>query len=174
MHWRTKLANQGFYVATYPFKGAVYIVVGIEPGIIYPGIIAYADNEVAAYRIRRAVISEGGRDVKVLPYTPNVVNSVEQSIEDRFFSTTKEDKLDMSNDNVKPEDTFAEPIIRDVGERVRIDNGRDYKEPLVRIVVNTHPKSQDHEKAVYISQGSSGVSLSLETLQKIIDWALGG
>jgi hypothetical protein len=80
----------------------------------------------------------------------------------------------MSDENIKPEDVVAEPIVRAVGERVRIDGGRDYKEPTVRIINNTYEHSQDHEKAIYISQGNGGVSLSLATLKTIIDWALGG
>jgi len=76
--------------------------------------------------------------------------------------------------NVKPEDVVFEPIVREIGERVVIVNGRDYIQPDVRIVPNTHKDSQDHEKAIYISQGKkNGISISLASLQAILDWAMG-
>jgi len=84
----------------------------------------------------------------------------------------------MSDEN-KPAETkpevqeVAEPIVRPVGERVVITGGRDYIEPIVRIVPSTYEDAGDNEKAIYISQGKNmGVSLSLPTIQAIIDWAL--
>lgn len=74
---------------------------------------------------------------------------------------------------IKPEDVVFEPIARDIGERVVIIDGRDYATPSARIVPNTHEQAQEHEKAVHISQGKgSGVSLSLASLQAILDWAI--
>lgn len=77
----------------------------------------------------------------------------------------------MSTEN--KEETFVEPIARNVGERLIITGGRDYAQPKVRVVNNTHPKAQDHEKSVYISQGELGVSLSLTTIEAIVAWAKG-
>jgi hypothetical protein len=70
----------------------------------------------------------------------------------------------MSNEMVKL-------INREIGENVLITGNRDYKEPRVRVVPNTYRDAQDYEKAIYISQGEGGVSLSVETLEAIINWA---
>jgi len=81
------------------------------------------------------------------------------------------------NNESKPlsEDLVFEPIVREIGERVVIINGRDYIQPDVRVVPNTHRDAGDNEKAIYISQAKAGggVSISLATLQAIIDWAQG-
>lgn len=79
----------------------------------------------------------------------------------------------MSND-VKPSDVVIEPIAREVGERVAVTNGRDYATPVVRVVPSTHDDAQDHEKALHISQGKNmGISISLSTLEAIVNWAKG-
>lgn len=66
-------------------------------------------------------------------------------------------------------------IAREIGDTTVIGKGKDYSEPRVRVIPNTHPSCQDGDKAVYISQGrgkeATGISISVETLQAIIDWA---
>lgn len=69
-------------------------------------------------------------------------------------------------------ETVAEPIARAIGERCIVTNGRDYLAPSARVVSNTHAEALDHEKALYISQGDkAGISISLPTLEAIINWA---
>lgn len=78
------------------------------------------------------------------------------------------------NEIIKPEDLVLEPIVREVGERVAVTGGRDYDTPVVRVVPSTYQDSQDHEKALHISQGKNmGVSISLATLEVILKWAKG-
>lgn len=81
----------------------------------------------------------------------------------------------MSDENTKPETTEVfEPIVRNVGERVVLTGGRDYATPEVRVVQSNFEDAQDNEKLLYISQGKNmGVSLSLATVQAILDWATG-
>lgn len=77
------------------------------------------------------------------------------------------------SDDIKPEDTFFEPIVREIGERVVIIDGRDYKQPEARVIPNTHSDAAEHEKAIYISQQrGTGISISLASLQAILDWAI--
>jgi hypothetical protein len=64
-------------------------------------------------------------------------------------------------------------IVRNVGENISLVGGKDYMAPRIRIVPNTHETAQDNEKAIHISQGKEGVSLSLETLETILRWARG-
>lgn len=74
----------------------------------------------------------------------------------------------------KPEEKVWEPIQRQVGERVAIAGGRDYATPMVRVVPSTHEHAQDHEKALYISQGKNqGISISLASLEAAVKWAKG-
>lgn len=72
-------------------------------------------------------------------------------------------------ENVK----VVEMIARNVGDNVSITGGRDYMVPRARVVPNTHEAAQDNEKAIHISQGKEGVSLSIETLETILRWAKG-
>jgi hypothetical protein len=71
--------------------------------------------------------------------------------------------------------SVIEVIARNIGDTTEVIGGRDYQIPRARIVPNTHQDSNDGEKAIYISQGkgkdSSGVSLSVETLETILLWA---
>jgi hypothetical protein len=78
------------------------------------------------------------------------------------------------NDNVNKQEQAVDPIVREVGERVIIDQGRDYIAPTIRVVCNTFEHATDDEKALYISQGKSGISISLTSLQAAINWAKGG
>jgi hypothetical protein len=64
-------------------------------------------------------------------------------------------------------------IRRELGENVSINGGKDYMPPRIRIVPNTHDTALDNEKAIHISQGKEGVSLSIETLETILAWAKG-
>lgn len=68
----------------------------------------------------------------------------------------------------------VEIIGREIGENISIIGGRDYANPRVRIVPNTHIAARDNEKAIHISQGKEGVSLSVETLEAILAWAKNG
>ena len=64
-------------------------------------------------------------------------------------------------------------IVRNIGENVSIAGGKDYMTPRIRVVPNTHDTASDNEKAIHISQGKEGVSLSIETLESILAWAKG-
>jgi len=64
-------------------------------------------------------------------------------------------------------------IVRNVGDNVSITGGKDYMSPRIRVVPNTHDAATDNEKAIHISQGKEGVSLSIETLENILAWAKG-
>lgn len=64
-------------------------------------------------------------------------------------------------------------IVRSVGENTLVAGGKDYMEPRIRVVPNTHDTAGDNEKAIHISQGKEGVSLSIETLEVILAWAKG-
>ena len=68
-------------------ENATHMVVGRERGEQYNGIIAYADNQFTAHRIRRAVINAGVANVKVLPYNDRTVDAVERNIETNFFKS---------------------------------------------------------------------------------------
>lgn len=73
---------------------------------------------------------------------------------------------------LKPECTVEEPIKKNVGDTVALNGGRDYDSPRARVVPSTYRHAEDHEKAIHISQGkNTGVSLSLATLKKIVEWA---
>lgn len=69
---------------------------------------------------------------------------------------------------------IVDPIVRKVGERVIIDKGRDYSAPTARVILSTFEDAGDEEKAVYISQGKVGISVSVQSLQAIINWLQGG
>ena len=73
----------------------------------------------------------------------------------------------MSDDNKE----YVDPIVRKVGERVIVDGGRDYSAPTARVILSTFSDAGEEERAVYISQGKVGISVSLQTLQAIINWA---
>lgn len=79
------------------------------------------------------------------------------------------------NNEISVEDQVVELISREVGERVIINGGRDYDTPTARVVPSTYINSQDHEKALHISQGKGGggISISLATLDTIMRWAKG-
>jgi hypothetical protein len=68
---------------------------------------------------------------------------------------------------------MSNEITREMGENVSINGGKDYMPPRIRVVPNMHETAQDNEKAVHISQGKEGVSLSIETLEAIVAWAKG-
>jgi hypothetical protein len=90
MNWRTRLATAGVYIRTFPFKEALFMVVGSLPGESnYHGVIAYTDNEFLAYRIRREVIKDGSKDVKVVKYNLNAIKWNDNKIEDSFFSKSR-------------------------------------------------------------------------------------
>lgn len=75
---------------------------------------------------------------------------------------------------VPAEEIVIEPIVREVGERVAITGGRDYSNPVIRVVPNTHAEAGEHEKAAHISQGKGmGVSLSLASLEAAVRWLKG-
>lgn len=78
--------------------------------------------------------------------------------------------IDDRNDPPTLDDTAK---IRPLDAYTAFPSGRDYMIPRVRIVPNTHPKASDDECAVHISQGSQGVSLTIETLRAILSWAEG-
>lgn len=84
--------------------------------------------------------------------------------------TTEEKIEETKTEEIKVD----EPITRPVGERVVINHGRDYINPIIRVVPNTFSDAQDHEKALHITQGPGmGVSLSLTTIEMIVKWAKG-
>lgn len=65
-----------------------------------------------------------------------------------------------------------EPIVREVGEAVAFSDGKDYDNVRIRVVPNMHKRAADHEKWLYINQGPKmGLSLSLESIEKIVKWA---
>lgn len=74
------------------------------------------------------------------------------------------------NDQVNKPEEIIESIVRPIGERVIVKGGRDYLPPDVRVIPNTYSESNDNEKAVHISQGKAGISLSLPTLEMIVAW----
>lgn len=79
--------------------------------------------------------------------------------------------IDIDDRNDPP--ALNETILRPLDSYTAFPRGRDYMVPRVRIVPNTHPKADDNDTAIHISQGSQGVSLSIETLEAILSWAKG-
>lgn len=68
--------------------------------------------------------------------------------------------------------TVNEPIKREVGDTVAFSKGRDYDVVKARVIPSTFSKAEDHELALYLNQGKSGgISVSLNTLKDIIEWA---
>lgn len=67
--------------------------------------------------------------------------------------------------------TVNEPIQKNVGSMIHLTKGRDYDVVRVRVVNSTFKHAEDHEKAIYIAQGRSGISVSLASLEEIINWA---
>jgi hypothetical protein len=61
-------------------------------------------------------------------------------------------------------------INKKIGEQTML-SGNDYKQSLARVVPSTYELAEDGDKQIYIRQGASGVSLSLESLKDIIYWA---
>ena len=61
-------------------------------------------------------------------------------------------------------------IKKNIGDNVVL-SGKDYKQSTARVVPSTYELAEDGDKQIYIRQGASGVSLSLESLKDIIYWA---
>ena len=68
---------------------------------------------------------------------------------------------------------IVEPIRKEVGQTLSIKDGRDYAAINVRVVNSTYSAAEDYEKAVHLNQGkgSTGISVSINTLKRIIAWA---
>ena len=62
---------------------------------------------------------------------------------------------------------------RPLNSMTAFPNGRDYLPARVRIVNSTYKDASNDETAVLIQQGRNSVTLSLETLAMIVDWAKG-
>jgi hypothetical protein len=67
---------------------------------------------------------------------------------------------------------MSDAIKREVGDNAKFVGGKDYAEPLVRVITSMNKDASDNEKALFISQGKDHkLSISLPTLEMIVKWA---
>jgi hypothetical protein len=90
------------------------------------------------------------------------MSAAESKVENQEVETTA---------TAKPQ--YTGPIKLDVSTRAKFTGGRDYIAPTALIVPSTFKDADDTEKSVYILQDKQGVSVSLETLERICKWARG-
>jgi hypothetical protein len=101
-------------------------------------------------------------------------------IDDRNDPPTLDDTLpELTDEELEVEvekleaELQAQLSTRNLGDTTTFATGMDYKPVRTRIIPNTHSKASQTDTAIYIAQDVSGVSISLETLRKIVDWAEG-
>jgi hypothetical protein len=83
-------------------------------------------------------------------------------------------QMTVENDKIKSFKDKTMAIKREIGDRIIIADGRDYVPPSARVIASTFKEAAEDEKSIYISQGKLGISISIESLRRILKWAEDG
>lgn len=69
-------------------ESATHIVCGVDKNNYY-GIIAYAGCEFNAFRIKKALLKEGAKEIQIYPIDNKSFSKIENKIEFYFFNKSR-------------------------------------------------------------------------------------